>query len=396
MPAEDDFFADADAPEAPESHEHDVDRNGAGPPAARTAPPARGAVSSLREALTGAAEPREPRVRRADRLPAAADRVEPEADDNSYEAVARSALPPRPIGRGDVYRHPVGAGREQRDTLLRRLLDHVRDLLTSPGEREEQLLGQRIGTLPAVSRTNVIAVLSPKGGVGKTTSTYLVGDALADLGRVDVVAVDANPDYGTLGSLAPDAIRSDRTLADLLEAFEQRPTFAELRPYLSQVRSGLKLLGAPGDPEVMQRLTPDDYDKLLELLAQHVEVVLLDCGTGLAGPLARWAIQRADQVVIVTTPDWVTSNNVAGALSQVRHAGQATLVLNQARLRGPGDQRAIEDHFRRQAIEQRVTIPYDEQLRTMLDSGTYDLAQLRRPTRLAIKSLAVTVGEGLR
>jgi MinD-like ATPase involved in chromosome partitioning or flagellar assembly len=395
MHAEDDFFADADAPEALEDHGRDVDTNGAGPPAARTAPPARETVSSL-EALTGAAEPGAPRVRRADRLPAAAGRLEPEAAEDHHEPALRPAAPPRPIGRGDVYRHPVVAGREQRDTLLRQLMHRVRDLLTSPNEREEQLLGQRLGTLPAVSRTNVIAVLSPKGGVGKTTSTYLVGDALADLGRVDVVAVDANPDYGTLGALAPDAIRSDRTLADLLEAFEQRPTFAELRPYLSQVRSGLKLLGAPGDPEVMQRLTAEDYDKLLELLAQHVEVVLLDCGTGLAGPLARWAIQRADQLVIVTTPDWVTSNNVAGALSQVRHAGQATLVLNQARLRGPGDQRAIEDHFRRQAIEQRVTIPYDEQLRTMLDSGTYDLAQLGRPTRLAIKSLAVTVGEGLR
>jgi putative peptide zinc metalloprotease protein len=242
----------------------------------------------------------------------------------------------------------------------------------------------------------VIAVLSPKGGVGKTTSTYLVGDALAELGRVRVVGLDTNPDYGTLASLVPDALRSDHSLVDLLDAFERCPTFAELRPYLSQVRGGLKLLSAPSDPYVMQRLAPADYDTALELLAQHVEVALLDCGTGLAGPLARWAIQRADQVVIVTTPDWVTSNNVAGALSQVPDPDRATLVLNQARPRGPGDQRAIEDHFRRQAIEQRVTIPYDEQLRTMLDSGTYDLAQLGRPTRRAIKSLAVTVGEGLR
>ena len=93
----------------------------------------------------------------------------------------------------------------------------------------------------------------------------------------------------------PDALRSDHSLVDLLDAFERRPTFAELRPYLSQVRGGLKLLSAPSDPSVMQHLAPADYDRALGLLAQHVEVVLLDCGTGLAGPLARSiASQDAD------------------------------------------------------------------------------------------------------
>lgn len=311
------------------------------------------------------------------------------------EPVAMTAAP-RPIARRDVYRHPVVAGRERPNTFVSRLVARLKDGFTSSGERREQLLNAGLSTLPPVSRTNVIAVLSPKGGVGKTTSTYLIGDALADLGRSNVVAVDANPDYGTLGLLAPDAIRSDLTLADLLERFEERPSFAQLRPFLSQVPSGLKLLRAPADEQVMRAMKPEQYDKLLALLAQHVEVVLLDCGTGLAGDLAQWAISRADQVVIVTTPDWMTSNNVAGALGLVRRSEQATLVLNQARSRGPGDQRAIEEHFRRQAIDQRVTIPYDEQLRTMLDTATYDLAQLKRPTRLAIKQLAALMGEGLR
>lgn len=33
---------------------------------------------------------------------------------------------------------------------------------------------------------------------------------------VAVVAVDANPDFGTLAALAPDKVRSERSLADLL------------------------------------------------------------------------------------------------------------------------------------------------------------------------------------
>lgn len=311
---DEDFFVDA---EGEEDRGRTGDNNGAGPPAAQAPPQGRGAVGSLDTASTGMADPGE---LRADRPSAAADALQrgPDDDEPRREAPAPPAraadepwrlkpvappLPPRPIGRGDVYGDRVIAGRRHRDTPLRRLVDHVRELLISPAEREEQALDECLAALPAVSTTNVIAVLSPKGGVGKTTSTYLVGDALADLGRVGVVGLDTNPDYGTLASLVPDALRSDHSLVDLLDAFERRPTFAELCPYLSQVRGGLKLLSAPSDPYVMQRLGPADYDRALGLLAQHVEVVLLDCGTGLAGPLARWAIQRADQVVIVTTPD---------------------------------------------------------------------------------------------
>ena len=71
MHPDDDFFADADAPEAQQGRERDVDTNGAGPPAARTAPPARGAVSNLHDALTGAAQPAAQRAGHADRPPAA-------------------------------------------------------------------------------------------------------------------------------------------------------------------------------------------------------------------------------------------------------------------------------------------------------------------------------------
>ena len=48
---------------------------------------------------------------------------------------------------------------------------------------------------------------------------------------------------------------------------------------------------------------------------------------------------------------------------------------------------AIEDRFRAEHLHRAVTIPYDEQLATMLDTGTYTLDALERPTRLAIKRL---------
>ena len=122
-------------------------------------------------------------------------------------------------------------------------------------------------------------------------------------------------------------------------------------------------------------------------------MVLLDLGTGVAGPLARFAIERADQVVLVTTPEWVTSSVVLEALSYVQH-DHTTVALNKSRL----DSAAvgvIEDRFRAERLHRAVTIPYDDQLATMLDSGTYSLDALGRRTRVAVKRLGLAVADQL-
>src|SRR5438046_10364675 len=114
-------------------------------------------------------------------------------------------------------------------------------LLVSSAEREEAALEQRLRTHPGVTRPNTLALISPKGGVGKTTSTFLVGNLLATHLKLRVIAVDANPDFGTLGRLSSDSRRSDRSLADLLDDADRLKTAAELNPYVSRRPTGLPL-----------------------------------------------------------------------------------------------------------------------------------------------------------
>lgn len=117
-------------------------------------------------------------------------------------------------------------GRPVSERGARRLFQGVRNLLVSSGERQEADLDSRLTALPGVTRPNVIAVISPKGGVGKTTNTFLLGNILAQHLRLRAVALDANPDFGTLAALAPDGLRSHRTLSDLLENWDN----VRLRP----------------------------------------------------------------------------------------------------------------------------------------------------------------------
>jgi MinD-like ATPase involved in chromosome partitioning or flagellar assembly len=297
------------------------------------------------------------------------------------------------LRRRALYPGPVIDGRPA-DTAPARWRRHVDRLLTSRSEREEAELERLIRSHPSVTRANVVAVISPKGGVGKTTSTFVIGNLIADRLRLRVVAVDANPDFGTLASLAPDGTRCERTLAELLTDIEQVHTAADLRRYVSALPSGVHLLGAPRNPEVMERLGPEAYGELLALLSTFYELVLLDLGTGVAGPIAQFAVKRSDQIVLVTTPEWVTSSLVLEALDHLEHES-TTVACNKFYARGPADLKQLEGRLRERRLHRTVAIPHDDQLAAMLDSGTYQLDALRRTTRLALKGLGLRVAEQL-
>src|SRR4051794_27014349 len=312
--------------------------------------------------------------------------------DPSAPAIDRGSPPgsPKParVRREDLYDTPVVDGRAAPTTPFTRLRDRLRALFLTAGEREEAQLEATLRRLPGVSRTNIVATLSPKGGCGKTTSTFLTGNVLASHLRLRALAVDLNPDFGTLADLAPDRARAPLSLVDLLRDKDAISSPGELRPYVSRLPSGLHLLAAPADPAVMAQMTPELYGELLCFLRRFYEVILLDLGTGVTAPIATFAVEHADQVVVVTTPEWITNTKVQTALSHL-HLENATLVLN--KVEGNAGLAATERQFSRQRLSQRVAVPADPQLKTMLDSGTFSLSGLARSTRVPIKKLGLAV-----
>jgi MinD-like ATPase involved in chromosome partitioning or flagellar assembly len=297
------------------------------------------------------------------------------------------------LRRREFYPEPVIDGRPA-GGRVHRWRRRFRTLFVSRSVREEAQLERQLAVHPTVSRANVVAVVSPKGGVGKTTSAFVLGNLIADRLRLRVIAVDANPDFGTLADLAPEGAGCEHSLADLLADIAGIHTAADVRRYVSALPSGLHLLGAPRDPEAMARLGADSYGELVALLSTFYEIVLLDLGTGVAGPLAQFAIDRADHVVLVTTPEWVTSILVLAALEHLEHE-RTTVAANKFHARGPADLRELERRLRERRLHRSVAIPYDDQLAAMLDTGTYDVDALARNTRLAIKRLGVAVAEQL-
>ena len=196
--------------------------------------------------------------------------------------------------------------------------------------RESDYLGRldRLIAEPRLTRCVTVAVVSPKGGVGKTTITALLGSLLADVRRDRIVAVDTNPDYGSLGrALAPG---HNVYVDDMLEVLDRPDLSATaLDGYLGRASDGLMVLPAPTHPARMAALDEAAYTNVIERLKSLVGILVLDCGTGLQEPAARAALKAADQLLLISDAHPSTASRVAEAAEQLREAGPPiTIIVN--------------------------------------------------------------------
>jgi MinD-like ATPase involved in chromosome partitioning or flagellar assembly len=181
---------------------------------------------------------------------------------------------------------------------------------------------------PRLRRCATIAVISPKGGVGKTTITALLGSLLALVRRDRAIAVDTNPDYGSLGrALTPEHEVYVDDFLDLLEQPDLTPT--QLDANLGRSTDGLMVLPAPTDPARMSRLDRDAYAKVIERLKGMCGLLLLDCGTGLQEAPSEAAIHAADQLLLVSDSEPATASLIADAYGLLEKQGvPLTVVIN--------------------------------------------------------------------
>jgi MinD-like ATPase involved in chromosome partitioning or flagellar assembly len=282
-----------------------------------------------------------------------------------------------------------------------------REVLTKPEHRSasdrwkaswreseyEARLDRRIAE-PRLTRCATIAIVSPKGGVGKTTLTVLLGSLLARVRRDRIVAVDTNPDYGSLGrTLTPDHQVFVDDLGDVLEQPDLSVT--ALDHHLGRAFEGLMVLPAPTDPSRMAQLNEESYARVIARLQSMVGVLVLDCGTGLQEPAARAAQAAADQLVLVSDAHPATASLVAEAAELLRTVGPPlTLLVN--KMPRKRDARLDLDGLERLVPDAAGLVCLDEDLRsaTRVASGDYSWDDAPPQWRRAIRELAVSLQAG--
>ena len=240
-------------------------------------------------------------------------------------APAGASVPPRPQASAGDAEDEAPVARPADLTVRRPPSRRSRAKAAWRATSYMRRLDDRIAA-PRLRRCATVAVVSPKGGVGKTTTTALLGSLLARVRHERIVAVDTNPDYGSLGrALTPDHRVFVDDFVDVLD--HPGLTVAELDRKLGRAFDGLLVLPAPTDPSRMARLDKAAYKKVFERLETTVGTLVLDCGTGLQEPSAQAAIEAADQIVLVTDADPSTASLVAEAAQLLKRAGPPMLLV---------------------------------------------------------------------
>ncbi|MCV7158712.1 MinD/ParA family protein [Mycolicibacterium brisbanense] len=237
-----------------------------------------------------------------------------------------------------------------------------------------------------------IALLSLKGGVGKTTITATLGATFASIRGDRVVAVDANPDRGTLSQKVP--LETAATVRHLLRDAEGIERYSDVRAYTSQGPSRLEVLASESDPAVSEAFSSDDYVRTLEVLERFYSLVLTDCGTGLMHSAMSAVLSKADVLIVISsgsvdgarsasaTLDWLDAH---GHQDLVRNA---VAVVNAVRPRsGKVDLSKVVDHFSRRCRAVRL-VPFDPHLE---EGAEISLERLKPKTREALIELAAVV-----
>ncbi|MGX4709937.1 MULTISPECIES: MinD/ParA family ATP-binding protein [Rhodococcus] len=310
--------------------------------------------------------------------------------------VESGAPEPRPSDQDLTSGALVRRSRRSPAAGWRRSVHRLTGGILAPGESTDEAYRRELRdrVRQPISGDYRIAVLSLKGGVGKTTTTVGLGSTFASLRGDCVIAVDANPDFGTLAQRVPQ--QTESTVRDLLAAAPRISRYADVRAHTSQAPSRLEVLASERDPAVSEAFSEEDYRRVVDILRVYYNVVLTDCGTGIMHSAMRGVLDLAHALVLVASPAIDGARSAAATLDWLQHHGfgalveRTVVVISAAR---PGatniDMQALTGHFLARCRAVQV-VPFDEHL---AEGAEIDLALLRPATRRAFLELAAMVAD---
>jgi MinD-like ATPase involved in chromosome partitioning or flagellar assembly len=335
------------------------------------------------------------------------------AQDAEVAELRRSNYSRRDSLRGEIFDQPEPAAMLTADRLLdvsarnrpapesgfRRFIYFLTLKTVNLGDslkvRERKALDARIGSA-LTGGAKFVPVLTRKGGVGKTTVSTLLGMALA-LSREDrVIAIDANPDRGTLAERVSKSTRF--TVRDVVNRAAAIDGFTDFSTMVSRDVTRLDVLASDSDPMLSEAFDEGDYNVVADMAARYYSIVLTDCGTGIVHSVMRPTLQRATGLVIVSGGSVDEARLASETLTWLEANGYGDLVRNSVVALNTATQATqlvkldeIEQHFKTR-VRHVVRIPYDPALAA---GSVIKFKDLKKGTREAARELAALVVDGL-
>ena len=179
---------------------------------------------------------------------------------------------------------------------IRTVLDRASEAAHARALEPEVLEGVTANFAPA---GRVISVVSPKGGVGKTTVATNLAVGLARTARNSTVLVDLDVQFGDVGSALN--LDPEHTLPDTLRGPATRDTMV-LKTFLTLHETGLYVICGAKSPAAADGITGPEISHLLRMLASEFQYVVVDTAPGLSEHVLA-VMDESDDLVLVTSMD---------------------------------------------------------------------------------------------
>jgi pilus assembly protein CpaE len=178
---------------------------------------------------------------------------------------------------------------------------------------------------------SVVAVFSPKGGVGRTTISVNLAVAAAQDGK-RVALVDSSFQFGDVGVLLNLNPRN-KSMADLAAELQAGEQYESLDSFLVAHSSGVRVLLAPPTPEQAELVNPTAVKQVLEALRNENDLVVVDCPSNF-NETTLAVLDEADMILTLLTLEITSVKNMRLFLEVCEQLGygpeKIRLVLNRA------------------------------------------------------------------
>lgn len=265
-----------------------------------------------------------------------------------------------------------------------------------PSAKQEAEAQQNAKVGAPLAKVHRLAVVGGKGGIGKSTVTAALLSYVAFLRGDRVIAVDANPDQGTLAARIEEKPSPEGTVEHLARK-GHAPDHQGVRVHTVQNKHRLEVLGSQRDPQSRYQFNEQDYLTLDGILRHHYGVTGWDCGTTLESELFRTIAVTVNAFVVVVQQSVPGVRDGLHTLAWLQAQGfgqvlKSTVVVLNATGRKPLiDLEATEAKFAQTYPGIPVLrLSYDRHLD---EGGPIDLDRLKKQTRKELLAIAAACGE---
>ena len=279
------------------------------------------------------------------------------------------------------------------DVLVATNVGVMRAMMRVMVERQAALntrLTQEVGATQGDVRGQVTVLFSPRGGAGQTVLATNLAVALAQLTPDRVVAVDLDLLFGHMALLLDLVPRTG--LAAITPAAVRALDRDSLAYYLTKhPESSLRVMAGTLRPEESELVTGEHVRAIIEQLRRQFVHIVVDAGSRFSEPCLA-AIEAADQVIVVTTPE----ASAARATQETQRVLRDLLGVPEERVRfvqnQPGPYGKLSSSDLAEVVgSQRVSeVPFggEDVTRASLNGFPLVMSRSGNPTSKAIVNLA--------